>query len=57
MPQIEVSQVTEIDIPELREIVTRVVKIMQLAAEKATVHQAEPATYPIAPDPNSFERV
>ncbi len=45
MPQIEVSQVTEIDIPELREIVTRVVKIMQLAAEKATVHQAEPATY------------
>ena len=57
MPEIKVSQVTEIDNPELREIATRVVNIMQLAAEKATAHQAEPATYPISSDPNSFEQL
>lgn len=57
MPEIIVSQVTEIDNPELREIATRVLNTMQLAAEKATAHQAEPATYPISSDPDSFEQL
>ncbi|MBW4638534.1 MAG: hypothetical protein KME05_09910 [Gloeocapsa sp. UFS-A4-WI-NPMV-4B04] len=57
MPEIIVSQVTEIGNPELREIATRVLNTMQLAAEKATAHQAEPATYPISSDPDSFEQL
>lgn len=57
MPEIKVSQVTEIENSELREIATRVFNTMQLAAEKATAHQAEPATYPISSDPNSFEQL
>lgn len=57
MSEIKVSQVTEIENSELREIAMRVVNTMQLAAEKATAHQAEPATYPISSDPNSFEQL
>jgi hypothetical protein len=57
MSEIKVSQVTEIENLELREIAMRVVNTMQLAAEKATAHQAEPATYPISSDPNSFEQL
>ncbi len=57
MSEIKVSQVTEIENSELSKIAMRVFNTMQLAAEKATAHQAEPATYPISSDPNSFEQL
>lgn len=57
MPEINIYQVTEIENPELQKIAMRVLNIMQLAAEKATAYQAEPATYLISSDPNSFEQL
>ncbi|RUT03988.1 hypothetical protein DSM106972_049020 [Dulcicalothrix desertica PCC 7102] len=57
MSEIKFSQVTEIDNAEVRELAMHIVLTMQLAVEKATAHQAEPDTYPMSPDPNSFERL
>ncbi len=57
MSEIKFSQVTDIDNPELRELAMNVVKTMQLAVEKATAHKADPSSYPIAADPDSFEQL
>jgi hypothetical protein len=57
MSEIKFSQVTDIDNPELRELAMNVVKTMQLAVEKATAHKADPNSYPIAADPDSFEQL
>jgi hypothetical protein len=43
--------------PALREIADRLVRVCQVAAEKALAHDAYPAQFPLPADPNSLEQV
>jgi hypothetical protein len=57
MADITISQMTELQDPKLRAIVNRVFLTARMAAEKAVAHSAEPANFPITPDPKSLEHV
>ena len=55
MSSITTSQTSELTDPKLRAIGKRVLRMLQLEAEKAVAHHAEPANFPI--DPNSAEQI
>jgi hypothetical protein len=51
------SQVTELADPKLKAIAKRVLRELQVEAEKAVAHDAEPNNFPLAADANSTERL
>jgi hypothetical protein len=54
---ITMSEVAEIADPKVKAIAKRVLKELQLEAEKAVAHHAEPTTYPLSNDPDSGEQL
>ncbi|HEX5110647.1 MAG TPA: hypothetical protein VFV95_19490 [Vicinamibacterales bacterium] len=58
MPAIDsISQVVELSDARLKKIAKRTLRTLQLEAEKAVVHHAEPAKFRLAADPDSSERI
>jgi hypothetical protein len=52
-----VSQVVELADPKLKAIAKRVLRTLQLEAEKSVAHAAEPNSFPLAADPDCTERI
>ena len=57
MADITMSEVTDLADPKIKAIAKRVLRTLQLEAEKAVAHHAEPANFPLASDPDSAERL
>jgi hypothetical protein len=57
MEEITMSDSVEITDPKLRAIVNRVTRKIELAIEKVGANQQDPAKYPLATDPKSFEQI
>ena len=51
----ELTEIEDLENPKLRQLALRVAMITRLAAEKAIAHLAEPAEFPLPPDPTSLE--
>lgn len=57
MSEIKMSQVMELNDPKLLKIATRIIREVELAAEKVAVNFTQKARYPISADADSFENV
>lgn len=57
MPNITLSEVSELADPKLKSIAKRVLNTLCVEAEKAVAHHAEPGTYKLSADANSVEAI
>src|SRR4051794_39598345 len=57
MASITLGSDVELDDPRLKAVATRVLDTVRLAGEKAVANTVDAEHYPLAKDPNSYERM